>query len=205
MADLRSIPNDDGDVTRLLDSLQRGEPVSEELFRRVYDELHALARHHRRHWKGNDTLNTTAIVHEAYLKLVGSDSGYENRKHFLATASKAMRHLLITYAEKQSAQKRGGSEAPLPLDEARLVPDETANELLALEDALKRFEAVDPRAAEVVECRFFGGLDAEETAEVLGVSRRTVTRDWGVARAWLYAELTSETGGPGNLLDSAGG
>lgn len=194
MANTRPISNDPGDVTRLLGDLQRGEPVSDELFRRVYDELHVLARHHRRRWKGNETLNATAIVHEAYLKLVGSEGSYENRKHFLATASKAMRHLLITYAEKQSAQKRGGGEAALSLDEARLVPEETADELLALEEALKRFEVIDPRAAEVVECRFFGGLDAEETADVLGVSRRTVTRDWTAARAWLFAELSHEMG-----------
>lgn len=195
---------DKGEVTLLLDELRKGEPVSDALFRKVYDELHKLARHHRRQWKGNDTLNTTAIVHEAYLKLVGSEGSFENRKHFLATASKAMRHLLITYAERQSAQKRGGADAQLPLDEARLVPDETTDELLALDEALKRFEAIDPRAAEVVECRFFGGLDAEETADVLGVSRRTITRDWVAARAWLYAELTRESAGAASLLEVAG-
>ena len=204
MADSRSIPNEPGDVTRLLDDLQRGEPVSDELFKRVYVELHRLARHHRSRWKGNETLNTTAIVHEAYLKLVGGEGEYANRKHFMAVASKAMRHLLITYAERQSAQKRGGGEAHLSLDEALLVPEETAEELLALDAALKRLESVDPRAAEVVECRFFGGLDAEEAAEVLGVSRRTVTRDWGAARAWLYAELTRDVGNDmtSGLLDA---
>lgn len=181
-----------GDVTRLLDELRQGEPVSNALFRRVYEELHNLARYHRARWKGNETLNTTAILHEAYLKLVGSESDYENKKHFLAVASKAMRHLLISYAERQSAQKRGGSETPLSLDEALFVPEQQSGELLALDEALKRFEAIDPRAAEVVECRFFGGLDAEETAVVLGVSRRTVTRDWAAAKAWLYAELSVE-------------
>lgn len=192
-----------GEVTRLLSDLQRGEPVSDALFRRVYDELHQLARHHRRRWKGNETLNTTAIVHEAYLKLVGGSGDFASRRHFMAVASKAMRHLLITYAERQSAGKRGGGEAALPLDEALIIPEQQSDELLALEEALKRLEHFDPRAAEVVECRFFGGLDAEETAEALGVSRRTVTRDWAVARAWLFAELSE---GPGaRLLHDADG
>jgi len=187
-------PGPSGDVTRLLDKLRQGESISDALFRQVYNELRGLARQHRARWKGNETLNTTAIVHEAYLKLVGGEGDYANRKHFMAVASKAMRHLLITYAERQSAQKRGGGEAEVTIDEALLVPAETADELLALEDALKRFEAVDPRAAEVVECRFFGGLDADEIAEVLDISRRTVTRDWTAARAWLYAELTRTQG-----------
>ncbi len=191
-----------GDVTLLLAELQHGEPVSDLLFKRVYDELYKLAMHHRRRWQGNETLNTTAIVHEAYLKLVGGNGDYANRKHFMAVASKAMRHLLITYAESRAAQKRGGGETHVSLDEALIVAEGTADELLALEEALKRLEAVDPRGAEVVECRFFGGLDAEETADVLGVSRRTVTRDWGAAKAWLYAELNSEPGGisKGSLL-----
>lgn len=184
-----------GEVTQLLADLRRGEPVSERLFERVYDALRRIARSHRARWHGNDTLNTTALVHEAYLKLVGSEgASYENRAHFLAVAAKAMRHLLVSYAERQAAQKRGGGQADLPLDEALFVPEQRAEELLALEEALQRLEAVDPRAAEVVECRFFAGLDAEETAEALGVSRRTVTRDWGAARAWLYGELQRDLG-----------
>ena len=182
-----------GEVTRLLDELRRGEPVGDELFASVYEALRRIARSHRARWHGNETLNTTALVHEAYLKLVGGDGGgYENRAHFLAVAAKAMRHLLISYAERQAAQKRGGGQADLPLDEALFVPEGRAEELLALEEALRRLEQVDPRAAEVVECRFFAGLDAEETAEALGVSRRTVTRDWGAARAWLYGELRDD-------------
>lgn len=183
-------PQNDGDVTRLLDDLRRGEPISDELFKRVYNELHVLARHHRARWKGNETLNTTAILHEAYLKLVGGNAQFENRKHFLAVASKAMRHLLISYAERQASQKRGGGERALPFDEALLLPEQQSEDLLALDEALKRFERIDPRAAEVVECRFFGGLEAEETAEVLGISRRTVTRDWAAAKAWLFTELS---------------
>jgi len=184
-----SAPLDPGEVTRLLDGLQQGEPVPEALFQRVYSELRQIARQHRARWRGNDTLNTTALVHEAYLKLVGSDGTYASRSHFLAVASKAMRHLLVNYAERQAAQKRGGGQADLQLEEALIASPQRADDVLALEEALARLEAVDPRAAEIVECRFFGGLTAEETAEALGISRRTVTRDWGVARAWLFAEL----------------
>jgi RNA polymerase sigma factor (TIGR02999 family) len=181
-------------VTRLLGALQRGDDVADAdrdaLFRRVYDELHGLAHRHRARWTGNETLNTTALVHEAYLKLVGGGGDYESRMHFLAVASKAMRHILVTYAERQSAQKRGGGTPALPLnEEAALVPVHRAEDVRALGEALARLEAVDARAAQIVECRFFGGLDAEETAAALGVSRRTVTRDWSAARAWLYAEL----------------
>jgi len=185
-----------GDVTRLLGALRRGEEVSDAdrdaLFRQVYDELHGLARRHRARWTGNDTLDTTALVHEAYLKLAGGEGEYESRLHFLGVAAKAMRHILVTYAERQSAQKRGGGAANLPLDESVLVPVDRAAEVHALGEALERLEAIDARAAQIVECRFFGGLDAEETAAVLGVSRRTVTRDWAAARAWLYAELKDD-------------
>ena len=188
-------PGPNGEVTQLLADLRRGEPVSDRLFESVYDALRRIARSHRARWNGNETLNTTALVHEAYLKLVGGDgASYENRSHFLAVAAKAMRHLLVSYAERQAAQKRGGGTPDLSLDEALFVPIERTEELLALEEALKRLEVMDPRAAEVVECRFFAGLDAEETAAALGISRRTVTRDWGAARAWLYSELRNDTG-----------
>lgn len=195
MTDLPDHP--DGDVTRLLNALNRGEDLDSgdrnELFTRVYDALHRIARQHRARWHGNETLNTTALVHEAWLKLVGGsgdlDQNYENRSHFLAVASKAMRHLLITYAERQASQKRGGGAPDMPLDEALLIPQQRSEELLALDEALHRLKVIDPRAAQVVECRVFGGLSAEETADALGVTRRTVTRDWSAARAWLFGEL----------------
>lgn len=183
----------DGDVTRLLNALKRGEELDaqahEELFTRVYDALHRIARYQRARWKGNETLNATALVHEAYLKLLGSGADYENRSHFLAIASRAMRHLLISYAQRQASQKRGNGELDLSLDEALLIPQQRSEELLALDEALDRLKEADPRAAQVVECRVFGGLTAEETADALGVTRRTVTRDWVAARAWLYGEL----------------
>jgi len=183
-----------GEVTRLLDAIRQGEgdEARDELYGRVYGELHALARRQRARWSGNATINTTALVHEAYLKLVDGEGRLSDRAHLLAVASKAMRHVLYTYAERQSAQKRGGGAPDLPLDEAALVPAGRAETLVALETALRRLEAVDERAARVVECRFFGGLEVEETAEALGVSVRTVARDWAMARAWLYGELADD-------------
>ncbi|NNF56692.1 MAG: sigma-70 family RNA polymerase sigma factor [Rhodothermaceae bacterium] len=185
-------PAPEGEVTRLLEALHNGasdERAEADLFRRIYDELHALARQHRARWHGNETINTTALMHEAYLKLVGAGGNYENRAHFLAVASKAMRHVLVSYAEQQSALKRGGSQHDLSLEEALFVPEEQAEEVLALEEALQRLERVDDQAARIVECRFFGGLTNEETAAALEVSPSTVTRRWRVARAWLYSEL----------------
>ena len=186
------------DVTGLLHALRAGEGdrerACEELYGRVYDQLHALAEVHRARWQGNETLNTTAILHEAYLKLVGGEGRYEDRSHFLAVASKAMRQVLYTYAQRQAAQKRGGKSDDLPLDEAVLVPPGRAGVFVALEEALVRLEAADERAARVVECRFFGGLTVGETADALGVSARTVAREWAVARSWLYGELAGEVG-----------
>lgn len=189
--------SESGDVTLLLDALQGAEAAPEArdaLYRRVYEELVELAHHHRRRWNGNHTLNTTALVHEAYLKLVGGEGGYAGRSHFMAVASKAMRQVLYTYAERQAALKRGGPTVPLTLDEAVLVPAHRAEAVVALEEALVRLERVDARAAQVVECRFFGGLTIEETAEILGISPRTVVREWSMARAWLYGELKRELG-----------
>ncbi|QOW25500.1 ECF-type sigma factor [Lysobacter sp. H23M47] len=190
-----------GDVTRLLNALQPDEASGvdtgdrDEVFARVYGALHRIARHHRSRWRGNETLNTTALVHEAYLKLVSSGASYESRSHFLATASSAMRQLLINYAQRHAAQKRGSGNEALPLDDVLLVSPQRSEELLALDEALDRLQLMDPRAAQVVECRVFGGLSAEDTAEALGVTRRTVSRDWSAARAWLYGELRADLTG----------
>ncbi len=189
-----------GDVTRLLDALRRGETDSDALFQRLYGELRTLARHHRARWHGNETINTTALVHEAYFKLLGSVEGFENRSHVLGVASRAMRQVLVTYAEAQRAQKRGGGVPDLSLDEALtdggLLSDEQADTIAELDDALTRLAKADARAARIVECRFFGGMSVEETSEALGVSVATVGRSWRAARAWLYGELK-----PSPLLD----
>jgi RNA polymerase sigma factor (TIGR02999 family) len=185
-------------VTRLLGQLHDGnEAVLDDVFALLYEELRVLADRQRRRWQGDDTLNTTALVHEAYLKLVGQARiGVESRAHFFALAAKAMRHILCNYARERRTQKRGGGLERLPLDEWKAPPDqfgfsrEQADALAALDDALRRLEQVDPRQSKVVECRFFGGLTIEETAKAIGISPRTVRRDWLVAQAWLHREMT---------------
>lgn len=169
----------------------------DQLFTLLYDELRELARRQRRRWQGDYTLNTTALLHEAYLKLAGQhETAAESRAHFLALAARAMRHILCNYARDRHALKRGGGLTPLPLDDAAAVsltgtPDgEPADLLVALDEALQRLERAAPRQSRVVECRFFGALGVEETAEALGISPRTVKRDWAAAQTWLQAELT---------------
>lgn len=185
-------------VTRLLDAIERDEPLEAgaeaDLFEQVYDELHALAHQHRTYWSGNDTLNTTALIHEAYLKMEGGEARFESRSHFLAVASKAMRHVLISYARAQSAEKRGGKAPVLPLDEAGAVPGSPVRfgELIALDRVLRELQRVKPRAARVIECRFFGGMTINETAEALGLSPSTVTRTWRAAQAWLFRRLRDD-------------
>jgi RNA polymerase sigma factor (TIGR02999 family) len=186
-------------IERLLGELRAGDgPALEELFSLLYDELHGLARRQRQRWVGEYTLNTTALVHEAYLKLAGkARMGVESRAHFSAVAARAMRHILCNYARDQRVQKRGGASGMLTLDEAHVpegrdqVVGEPSEMLLALDVALRRLEQVDPRRSQVVECRFFGGLTIEETASAIGASARTVKRDWAVAQAWLHREMES--------------
>jgi RNA polymerase sigma factor (TIGR02999 family) len=189
----------------LLDALGQGAAPSGALFDRLYADLRVIATHHRARWIGDDTLNTTALVHEAYLKLAHVQ--VEGRAHLLAVASRAMRQVLVSYAEARGAQKRGGGATHLAYDDALVAAPLTeaqADRAAVLEDALRRLEAVDPRAARVVECRFFGGLTVEETAEALGLSAASVVRAWRMARAWLYGELrTSLTGAWPALADEA--
>jgi RNA polymerase sigma factor (TIGR02999 family) len=180
------------DVTSILRAVRSGDVrAADELFRLVYGELHQIARGQRRRWGGNETLNTTALVHEAYLKLVKQEEAHwESRGHFFAIAATAMRHILINYAERQVAAKRGGGAVHVPLDEVDLVAPEAAEELLALDEALKGLARVHERSSRVVECRFFGGFCIRETAETLRVSPATVERDWAFASAWLRRALS---------------
>jgi RNA polymerase sigma factor (TIGR02999 family) len=185
-------------VARLLDQLQGGDDAAvDQLFALLYEELKELAHRQRLRWRDDHTLNTTALVHEAYLKLVGQAAlEVQSRAHFAALAARAMRHILCNHARDRRALKRGGGLDPLPLDERALLAapsspsPEPAQRLVALDDALRRLEKVDPRQSQVVECRFFGGLTVEETATAIGVSPRTVKRDWAVAQAWLNREMT---------------
>jgi RNA polymerase sigma factor (TIGR02999 family) len=191
-------------VSRLVAALAEGDrDALDAVFHLVYDEVHALAHRQRRHWRGEHTLNTTALVHEVYLKLAGSERlDVESRPHFMALAATALRQILINYAESRRARKRGGDFRRVPLSEANLAQgitqghgsaDElTADEaelLVTLDAALRQLADVHSRQASVVECRFFGGMTIEETALALGVSPRTVKRDWTVAQAWLHARM----------------
>lgn len=186
------------EVTELLGELRAGQPQAfDQLVPVVYDELHRLARMQRQRWEGDRTLNTTALVHEAYLKLSGDRKGeWENRSHFLATASRAMRHILMDYAKRRAAQKRGGGWKRVDIDELRSAIagppvnlDSRANALLMLEHHLERLEEISPRQSRIAECRIFGGMTIQETAEALSISAATVKRAWTMAQAWLYREL----------------
>jgi RNA polymerase sigma factor (TIGR02999 family) len=185
------------DVTRILQAVRGGDPhAADELFRAVYDELHRIASGQRRRWDGNETLNTTALVHEAYLKLVRQEEAdWESRAHFFAVAARAMRQILINYAERQVAAKRGGGAVHVSLTDGVAMAPEAAEELLALHEALDRLASVHERSSRVVECRFFGGFGIRDTAETLGVSAATVERDWAFASAWLRREMSATTTG----------
>lgn len=189
-----------GTITHLLADFENGDRGAlEALFPIVYDELRSLAHRQRRKWDGDATLGTTALVHEAYLKLVDADHiGASSRVHFLRVASMAMRQILCNYGRDRRAAKRGGDSPRVSLDllgdglAAAALSDEQSETLADLDEAMRRLEAVDARLAAVVECRFFGGLSIDDTAGALGISVATVKRDWSLARAWLYREMKNE-------------
>ena len=177
-------------ITGLLrDDAGRGD-LMERLLPLVYGELRGLARRHLSGERDAFTLGTTALVHEAYLKLVDQTwASAESRAYFFGAASRAMRQILVDHARLRLRKKRGGRPRPVELEEHHLVVAELSAELLDLDRALQKLAVTQPRAAQTIECRFFGGLNVEETAAVLNVSERTVKRDWLLARAWLYREL----------------
>lgn len=179
------------DITAQLQAWAAGEPAAREtLFPLVYDELRRIAhRQLQREWQGH-TLDTTALVHEAYLKLVDQTRvDFTDRAHFFGVAANAMRRILVDYARRYLAEKRGGAPRRVTLTDDMLIADERADTLLAINDALDELSRIDERLSRVVECRFFGGLTEEETAEVLGVTARTVRRDWTKAKGWLHRTL----------------
>lgn len=163
--------------------------IAAELLPAFYDDLKRIAQKARSRVGASHTLQTTALVHEAYLRLRDS-RGFTDETHFLRAAALAMRHALINYVQARVADKRGGGEVPLTLSHVADLSIETDEGMLALNEALGRLAAEMPRQADVVECRFFGGYGEEETARILGLSLRTVQRDWLKARAWLYRELS---------------
>jgi RNA polymerase sigma factor (TIGR02999 family) len=163
-----------------------------ELMPLVYDELRRQASRFLRKERAGHTLQTTALIHEAYLKLIGQDNiEWQNRSHFYAIASQAMRRILVDHARTRGREKRGGAAADLPLDEALAVGTTPKSvDLVALDQALERLGEMDPRQVKVVELRYFSGLSIDETAEVLGVSNATVRNDWNMARAWLRQQIS---------------
>lgn len=181
-------------VTQLLIACSDGNPDAfNQLFPLVYEELRRLAHHYMTQERPGHTLQTTAVVHEAYLRLIDQKHvQWHNRAHFFAIASQMMRRILITHAQSHAYAKRGGGALKVSLDEAAILSPERATELIALDEALTSLTAIDSRRSQVVELRFFGGLDNEEIAEVLKISPNTVTRDWNVAKAWLYREMNKE-------------
>ena len=181
------------EVTRLLAAWSAGDPAAlEKVTQLVYQELKRLAHRYMQGQRADHTLQTTALVHEAYLRLAGQDgSSFADRTHFLAVAAKAMRQILVDHARASLRQKRGAGLKAVALDEAALLSPEPMQEIVELDEALERLAALDARKAQVVELKYFGGLKQQEIAEVLKVSEVTVRRDWTFARAWLYAELQS--------------
>jgi len=197
------VGTDEESITGLLHEMVGSEPgATERLLEAVYQPLRGLARRQRRRIGDGAALATTELVHEAYFRLFPARRGWADREHFFATAARAMRQILINAAEARRAAKRGGGSHHLDLAAAgealaaQVEQDRTVDELLALEHALRRLEQRSPRQGRVVECRFFAGLDVDETAAALGISPATVKRDWSLARAWLYRELGAKAEEP---------
>ena len=189
----RSIPAPSGVTQLLIDCSDGNQDAFNKLYPLVYEELRHLAHRYMSHERPGHTLQTTAVVHEAYLRLIDQKHvQWQNRAHFFAIASQMMRRILITHAQSHTYAKRGGGALKVSLDEAAVLSPERAIELITLDEALKSLTAIDPRRSQVVELRFFGGLSNEEIAEVLKISPNTVTRDWNVAKAWLYREMNKE-------------
>jgi RNA polymerase sigma factor (TIGR02999 family) len=184
------------DVTRILSAIEQGDPrASEQLLPLVYNELRQLAAQKLAQEKAGQTLQATALVHEAYLRLVDVDKAqhWDSRRHFFAAAAEAMRRILVDNARRKRTVKHGGQRVRINLDEALVVAEEPHQDLLELDELLEQLAGADPRAAELVKLRFFAGLTGEQTAEVLGISPRAADLLWAYARAWLFEKLKRES------------
>jgi RNA polymerase sigma factor (TIGR02999 family) len=181
-------------VTEMLRDWRNGDQEAlEQLIPVVYDELHRQAARYLRREHPGHTLQTTALIHEAYLRLIKQQNiEWQNRAHFYAIAARLMRQILVDHARRRQATKRGGSDIKVPLEEAMVISPGENVDLVALDEALTRLAAIDPQQSRIVELRYFSGLSVEETAEVLGVSSRTVNRDWNVAKAWLRQQIARD-------------
>lgn len=187
--------NPHGEVTSLLAAWGKGDQNAlNELMPLVYNELHRIARRAWSRQEQGNTLQPTALINEAFLRLAGSENAsFQNRSHFLAVACTAMRQILVNHAKSRHTGKRGSGGVELSLDDVQLAVNQEAAEVVALHEALTRLQEIDPRKSRVVEMRYFGGLSIEETAEALGVSVITVNRDWRLARTWLNREMRGES------------
>jgi RNA polymerase sigma factor (TIGR02999 family) len=186
-----------GEVTQLLIALKgRRQEAASRLFDLLYRELRRLAQRHLLNEPPGHTLQATALVHEAYLRLVDGHQDWQNRAHFFAVASSAMRRILVDHARAKRAAKRPGSQKRLDLNDLPLLSNEHYDDVIAIDVALTQLSRIDARQGRIVELRYFGGLTAEETAEALGVSVITVQRDWAVAKAWLHGELAGRAAAP---------
>jgi RNA polymerase sigma-70 factor (ECF subfamily) len=182
---------DPGEVTRLLAELRAGEAgASERLISLVYGDLHRLASACMRREQPGHTLQTTAVVHEAYLRLVGAEAGWEDRAHFFGVAARIMRQVLVDHARRRIATKRGNARRRVALNETLLISEQHLDDVLAVDGALEKLARIDPRQSRLVEMRFFAGLSVEEIARCLQISTPTVKREWRSARAWLRREMT---------------
>lgn len=181
------------EVTRLLAAWSEGKSEAiDELMPLVYEELRRMAKSYMNSQPSGHTLQTTALIHEAYLKLADQrEKRWQNRAHFFAVAAQAMRHILVDHARSHKTEKRGGETQIVSLDDVAIISNERADELVALDEALQNLSVLDERKSKVVELRYFGGLSVEETAEVLKISQETVMRDWRFAKTWLLRELSS--------------
>ena len=182
------------DVTRILSAIEQGEPhATEKLFPLVYDELRKLAAQKLAQEKPGQTLQATALVHEAYLRLVDADQvqHWNSRGHFFAAAAEAMRRILVDQARRKQAERHGGGRLRVDLPEDLAAPEARSDDLVALDEALSRLERHDPDAARLVKLRYFAGLSHQEAAEMLGISRGSADRLWALARAWLFRQLSN--------------
>ncbi len=184
------------DITALLTRLADGdETVLSRLTPVVYDELRRLAAHYMRRERSDHTLQTTALVHEAYLRLIEQrQANWRNRAHFFGVAAQLMRRILVDHARNRVREKRGGEQQRVSLEDAILVSPDTLEQVLVVDEALDRLEKMDSRQSRIVELKFFAGLSTEETAESLGTSPRTVEREWALARAWLHMQFQEQRG-----------
>lgn len=183
------------DVTRVLSALHQGDPqAANQLLPLVYDELRKLAAHRLAQENPGQTLQATALVHEAYVRLVddNASAGWDSRGHFFAAAAEAMRRILVEQARRKQAIKRGGDAKRVELDELAIASEARAEDLLALDEALSELERHDPQAAKLVKLRYFAGLSHQDSADTLGITRRAADRLWTVARAWLFRQVVGE-------------